>query len=417
MKKKLINLISLIILLSIILTISCKNTKKEKFTEKIVKDTLKLNKEYGINLDSFNMEIGEITPNLFIAQLFLNYQIPSKTISEIITKTKEVFDVRRIKRGNKFAVFTSKDSLRTVKYIVYEKTLDKYIVFDFRDTLNVYLGQKEVTTKMQTASGIITSSLWETLQDIDLNPLLANDLSEVYAWSIDFFGLQVNDKFKILYSQEFVDTLPLNYGKIQAALFEHYGKEIYAIPFLQDSIWSYYDQDGQSLRKAFLKAPLKYSHISSGYSNSRLHPILKIYRPHHGVDYSAPVGTPVHSIGDGVIIEATYNSGAGNWLKVKHNGVYTTGYMHLQKFADGIHLGSKVKQGEVIGYVGSTGLSTGPHLDFRVYQNDEPIDPLTIDAPPVEPIKPENLIEFNKIRDFIVNGFTKIEYPNTTETK
>ena len=287
-----------------------------------------------------------------------------------------------------------------------------YIVFDFTDTLNVYAGEKEVKIETITGSGIINSNLWYTMRDNELNPLLANQLSDIYAWSVDFFGLQKGDKFKIIYEMQFIDGKEFGIGEIKVAYFEHSGKAMYAIPFFQDTLTSFYDINGQSLRKAFLKVPLNYSRISSHFSNSRLHPILKIRRPHHGIDYAAPYGTPVQTIGDGVVIEARYSSSAGNIIKIKHNGVYKSGYLHLSKFGDGIKVGAKVKQGDVIGYVGSTGLSTGAHLDFRVWQNEQAVDPLKIDAPPVEPIKTENTEEFAKIKEKYITQLKAIEYKN-----
>ncbi len=365
--------------------------------------------EYGIAVDSFTVEDKEITPNLYLAELFMQCDISQKNISKIIQKTKPVFDVRKIKRGNKYKVFRTNDTLQTVSYIVYHKNLKNYIVFDFTDTMNVYSGEKKVVKELVTGSGEIYSNLWETMQENDINPLIANELSDIYAWSIDFFGLQNGDKFKIIYEKQFIDGEEFGLGKIKVAYFEHFGKQIYAIPFFQDSLTSYYNVDGTSLRKAFLKAPLSYSRISSGFSNSRLHPILKIRRPHHGIDYAAPAGTPVQTIGDGVVIEARYSSSAGNILKIKHNGVYTTGYLHLSKFSEGIKIGSHVKQGEVIGFVGSTGLSTGAHLDFRVWKNGQAIDPLHVDAPPVEPVKAENILDFIKVRDMYKTQLDEIQ--------
>lgn len=386
-----------------------KNVIVQEFSE-FIETYSPINKEYGIAIDSFYVEEGEIQPNMFLSSLFNNYKISGNLSNQILIKSKDIFDVRKIQRGKKYKVFMTMDSIREVKYIVYEQSADKYVVFDFEDSLDVYIGEKEIRTEIKTGSGIITSSLWEAMTDNELNPLLANDLSDIYAWTIDFFGLQEGDKFKIIYEAKYVDTTMIGYGNIKAAYFEHYGKEIFAIPFYQDTLWSFYNIDGESLRKAFLKAPLKYSHIASGFTNSRLHPILKIYRAHHGVDYAAPIGTPVYSIGDGVVTTASYGSQAGNYIYIKHNGVYTTGYLHLLKYAAGIKVGSSVKQGEVIGYVGSTGLSTGAHLDFRVWMNGKPINPLTIEAPPVEPIKEENIDKFNKIADYIICKLNSIDY-------
>jgi murein DD-endopeptidase MepM/ murein hydrolase activator NlpD len=215
-----------------------------------------------------------------------------------------------------------------------------------------------------------------------------------------FFGLQVGDSFSVVCDEELVDTISLGCGKIHAAYFRHVDHDFYAVPFTQGGIESYYDLEGNSLRKAFLKAPLKFSRISSGFSHNRLHPVLKIYRPHHGVDYAAPSGTPVYAIGDGKIIKAArgYNRGAGNIIKIRHNGVYSTAYLHLKSFAKGIKTGVYVKQGDLIGYVGSTGLSTGPHLDFRFYKNGKAINPLRVEAPPVEPVLDSNRVAYDSVK-------------------
>lgn len=244
--------------------------------------------------------------------------------------------------------------------------------------------------------------------DNDLHPMLAIELSEIYAWSIDFFGLQKGDSFKVIYEEEYIDTISNGIKHILAASFSHAGSEIYAIPLIQDGEESYYDLEGNSLRKAFLKAPLRFSRISSRYSNSRLHPILRIRRPHHGVDYAAPAGTPVHAIGDGRVIMREYQGGAGRIVKIRHNSVYTTAYMHLRAYGKGITVGKYVKQGDIIGYVGSTGLSTGPHLDFRFYKNGHAVDPLKVKAPPVLPVSEDNIEKFDKVSSVmyeLINSF------------
>lgn len=218
-----------------------------------------------------------------------------------------------------------------------------------------------------------------------------------------FFDVKEGDAFRLIYDVAYMDdTTAVNIASIQGAVFTHKGKDYVAIPFEQDSVAEYFDEEGNSLRKAFLKAPLDFYRITSRFSNSRFHPVLKRYRAHHGVDYAAPVGTPVKSIGDGTVIAKGYEKGGGNYLKVKHNSVYTTTYMHLSKFAKGLQVGSRVRQGDVIAYVGSTGLSTGPHLDFRVHKNGSPIDPLQMDAPPSEPVKPELQDSFALIRQLVL---------------
>jgi len=366
-------------------------------------------KLYGIKSDNYKTESGYIEPNMFLSTLFDKYNISSK-LHNVLEKTKDIFDVRKIKSGQKYTVFFTKDTSETVDYLVYEENKTDYLVFNLKDSVNVYEGKKKVDIKIKETGGVITSNLWFAMKDAGVKPILANDLSEIFAWTVDFFGLQLNDKFKMIYEEKFVNDSSIGYGKILAAYFEHYGDTIYAVPFKQDSVESFYDLDGNSLRKAFLKAPLKFSRISSGFSYARKHPILKIVRPHLGVDYAAPSGTPVHALGDGVVLKAYYTRGGGNYVKIKHNSVYSTGYMHLRGFAKGIHAGVRVHQGQVIGYVGMTGLATGPHLDFRVWQNGKNINPLHVDAPPVEPIKPEFKESFNKTKIVFKDWLDTIQY-------
>ena len=233
----------------------------------------------------------------------------------------------------------------------------------------------------------------------EADPMLAIELSEIFAWSIDFFGIQQGDQYKVVYEESYVDSISIGINRIIGAWIFHNQTDFWGIPFVQDGTRSFFDEKGNSLRKAFLKAPLRFSRISSGFSHSRMHPVLKIRRPHHGVDYAAPTGTPVHTVGDGVVSRKGYQkSGGGNYVTIKHNSVYSTTYMHLSRYGKGIKQGVYVKQGDVIGYVGSTGLATGPHLDFRFYKNGSAVNPLKVEAPPVEPIHEENLTDYGMIR-------------------
>jgi murein DD-endopeptidase MepM/ murein hydrolase activator NlpD len=367
-------------------------------------DTLLTEKEeirlYDIPVDSFEIIYDIVQRNQMLLSILSNYILPEGSIPGLITQEHHAFDLRKIRAGNKYAVFLEKDSLRTLRYLVYEHTPVEYVRFSFGDTVTIDVGHKEVRQERKYSQGKITTSLWNAMIDNGINPALANELSDIYAWTIDFFGLQPADSFSVVYDEQYVDSISVGLGRIHAAYFNHAGTDFYAIPFVQDSVESYYDIEGQSLRKTFLKAPLRFSRISSRFSNSRLHPILKIRRPHHGVDYAAPAGTPVVAIGDGKVIKASrgYNKGGGNMIKIKHNSVYSTAYLHLSGFATGIKSGVYVNQGDVIGYVGTTGLSTGPHLDFRFYKNGKAIDPLKVKAPPVEPVHQENLIAFDSIK-------------------
>ena len=393
----------------IIIVFSCNNNQKTK--QEIIKKTdsipeVKENIKFGINADLYSVKEKKIKKNQNISDILIPYGISNNTIYKI-TLADSIFDTRNIRTGNKYYTFSKIDSTKKLDYLVYLINKIKYVVFDFTDSLDISIGEKQVITKRRKISGEITSSLWNAFVDVDEDPMLANDLSEIYAWTIDFFGLQKGDKFTIIYDELSVDSEKVGTGTVYSTLFTSSGKDFYAFRFLQDSIYTYFDEKGNSLRKTFLKAPLKYTRISSKFTNRRSHPVLKIYRPHHGVDYAAPMGTPVYAIGDGKIIKKGWDNGGGNFIKIKHNSVYTTSYMHLSKFASGIKIGDFVTQSQVIGFVGKTGLATGPHLDFRVYENGHPIDPLKMEAPPAEPVAKENLDEFTKVKNEFINELKK----------
>lgn len=370
--------------------------------------------KYGIPVDSFIVEEGTVKNNQYLSQILNGKGVGLGKVDQIVRNSAAIFDVRKIKSGNKFTFFLSPDSVREARYFVYENSATEYFVYELFDSLSVYKGEKAVTKRICTVSGVISSSLWNTMRDNGIDPMLALLLEDIYQWTIDFFAIQKNDRFRVIYEELFVDSVSVGLGEVYAVQFDHYGQENYAFRFFQDNRFDYFDDEGQSLRKAFLKAPLKFSRISSRFSNSRLHPVLRIRRPHHGVDYAAPKGTPVMSIGDGTVIERAYQAGGGgNYVKIKHNSVYSTVYMHLSGFGKGIVQGVRVKQGQVIGFVGSTGLSTGPHLDFRVFRNGSPVDPLKVEAPPVEPVKQENLTGFQMLRDSMMLELQKINWDET----
>jgi murein DD-endopeptidase MepM/ murein hydrolase activator NlpD len=402
---------TLLVLVTVVLLIFFRDLNKyESFEELEVEQLPEM--KFGLPVDSFFIVEGKIKPNQNLGDLLTGFGVSMASVDKLAKNSAEVFDVRKIRSGNNFYIFQSPDSLRTARYLVYENNRIDYVIFSLTDSLNSFTGQKEVEIGQRTAWGVINSSLWNTMVHNNLNPVLAIELSEIFAWTIDFFGIQKGDRFRVVYEEQLVDGIQVGIGPIHAVQFDHMNKTFSAYRFYQDDRFEYFDADGQSLRKAFLKAPLKYAaRISSHFSHGRMHPILKIRRPHHGVDYAAPVGTPVISIGDGLVQERGYQAGgAGNFIRIKHNSVYTTVYMHLKGFGPGVTKGGRVQQGQVIGYVGSTGLSTGPHLDFRVYKNGSPIDPLRMEAPPSDPIKQENFAGFSLIRDSLVQNLLSIDW-------
>lgn len=365
--------------------------------------------KYGIPSDDFEVEEGVVGKNQNLSLILAKYKVPPAKIHEISQRCKDVFDLRKIRSGQNYTLFLAKDSLRTPEFFIYESNALEYVVVDFKENSDIYIGKKEVVRKEATAKAVITTSLWNAFSTAGVNPNLAITLSQIYAWTIDFYGIAKGDSVLVIYEESYVENKPLGDYKVKGAIFNYMGKDYFAIPFEQDDKLTFFDENGNSLQKSFLKAPLTYSRISSGFSNNRYHPVLKRYRAHHGVDYAAPTGTPVKTIGDGVVVKKAYQTnGGGNYVTIKHNSVYTTTYMHLSKFAKGIQPGKRVQQGDVIGYVGSTGLATGPHLDFRVYQNGTPINPLKMNSPPKEPVSKENMPQFIQVRDSLVNILRQI---------
>ena len=355
--------------------------------------------KYGVDVTDLIESENTISPGYSLSNILSSSGADANSINNLNLIPDSILDSRKINAGNKYTIYNVNDSAHTLRYFVYHKSKQDFVVLEFlEDTIIASIFSKPAISKKRVSGAVITSSLWNAISDSELDINLALKLSDIYAWSIDFFGLQKMDSFIVYYSELYIDNEPIGIDSIYSAIFYHANHPYYAIYFAKEDIKGYWDLEGNSLRKAFLKAPLSFSRISSHFTYARKHPIYKTVRPHTGVDYAAPAGTPVMSIGDGVVIAKGYKGGGGNTIKIRHNSVYTTAYLHLSKFASNIKEGTHVSQGQVIGYVGSTGSSTGPHLDFRVWKNGEPINPLKLESPPVKPI-PDNLkAEFDSIK-------------------
>jgi murein DD-endopeptidase MepM/ murein hydrolase activator NlpD len=389
-KKRIIEIVLLLMVGVVVIVISALPTGRVSDPVPVEEDNETVT-EYGIVVDSLVVFKDRVRPNQYLSTLLTPFGVSLSTVDQMSTASKGIFDLRKLRAGNPYAVLCTNDSAGRVCYFIYEDSPFTYIVFDVKDSIHVHRGEKEVRRTLRMASGEITTSLWNAMTERDADPVLALELSDIYAWTIDFFGIQKGDAYKILYTDLSVDGIRMGIDRILATGFLHKGQEYLAFYYVQDSVGNYFDEKGQNLKRAFLKAPLVFRRISSRFSHSRLHPVLKTYRPHHGVDYAAPSGTPVHTIGDGTVIKAGWSGGAGRMVKIRHNSVYTTAYLHLSGFAKGIRQGARVHQGDVIGYVGSSGLSTGSHLDFRVYRNGSPVNPLTIQSPPAPPVPEASL--------------------------
>lgn len=330
-----------------------------------------------------------IKPNQYLGSILSKYNVPYGDIDVLAKRAKDVFSVTRLRTKKDYTVLC--DSTNRAQYLIYKDQPTNYVVFALQDSVQTYICQRTPEAKLQTGSGIITGSLSNSMKKSGLNPALANDLNEIFAWTVDFFRLQKGDAFKVIYEEKFLDGKSVGIGEVKAAYMEHMGVARYAFAFEQDGGIDFFDEKGASVEKAFLQAPLKYKRISSRYNKKRYHPVLRRTRPHLGTDYAAPTGTPIMSVGDGVILQATRHRGNGKYVKIRHNAKYTTQYLHLSKFGKGIKAGAKVEQGQVIGYVGSTGLATGPHLCYRFWKNGRQVDPYKEEMPSADPVQKENL--------------------------
>lgn len=398
---------------------SCSQTRQkadavQEKTEQQPIDTVQHIYQYGVCMDSLDINEYQIRSGDNPAAILDALGFSAREAERITRVSATVLDPTKLRAGMCYYTFTTQDSVAAIRYMAFAKSLTDYAVIDLSgDSVRAYEFNKPVSIKRHYAEGTITSSLWNVMKEKGADPLLALKLSDVFAWQIDFFDVKEGDSFRVMYDVAYIDdTTALSIASIGGAVFTHQGKAFTAIPFTQDSVFEYFDLEGNSLRKAFLKAPLDFFRITSRFSNARFHPILKRYRAHHGVDYAAPVGTPVKSIGAGTVVAKGYMGGGGNTLKVKHNSVYTTSYMHLSRYAKGIQVGSHVEQGQVIGYVGSTGLSTGPHLDFRVYKNGQAINPLQMEAPPSLPVKPELRDSFQVVKQKVLAELDSLQLSN-----
>lgn len=344
-------------------------------------------------LDSLRCEEGKVKNGQFFSTLLEKLGLNAREAYDLTQATDTVFDPRNLRVGNTYAAYysvTPGEAEESLQYLVYDRYRGSQIVFRCQPPYEAWVYDKPVSIEQRYADVTIQNSLWVDMTDAGVSPLLVSDLSDIYAWTVDFFGLQKGDRFKVLYEEKVCDGEVIAIDTVRYAVFTHSGQDFPMVMYNAGdggNIW--WNEKGESMRKAFLKAPLKFSRISSGFSYARRHPVTRRVQPHTGVDYAAPKGTPVMSIGDGVVTSMKYEGAGGNTVRITHNSVYKTAYLHLSKYGPGLKVGQRVRQGQVIGYVGSTGRSTGPHLDFRVWKNGTPINPLKMDSPPAEPLKEE----------------------------
>jgi len=358
-------------------------------------------KEYGYVLDDYVVERDTVQSGDSFGKILFDSNVDYATIQEISDSVKNVFDTRRIRVGKPYMLLKSKDTLEAAQVFIYEQNKEDYVVVDFEDDVTAAAKKHPVTIVEREVSGVISSNLSSTFDDLGASVLVSIKMADIYAWTIDFNKLDVGDRFKVIYDERFVnDTVAAGVGNIKACVFEHRGREIYAYRFENDSLpggYDYFDQNAENLRRAFLKSPLKYGRLSSRYNLKRR---IKYYgyrvRPHKGTDFAAPIGTPILATADGVVTKSERRGGNGNYVKIRHNGTYDTQYLHMKKRL--AKVGQSVRQGDVIGTIGMTGNSGGPHVCYRFWKNGKQVDPFSEDLPASEPMAEELLPVFDSIK-------------------
>lgn len=353
--------------------------------------------KYGFEPNKFSYEEFRVQRNESLYIILRRHNLTPQQIHEIQQSSKGVANLNRIIPGQTYRIYSVDGEAVS---FVWQPSATRYITVGWEDEYSVELGEVPVWTVEREASGIIRSSLYETIVGQDISSFLGTALANVFAWQVDFFRLYEGDHFKVIYEERYAGDQFIGVGDIKAAEFQHRGQVYEAYYFENEERRGYFDSEGNSLEKALLMAPFRYSQrVSSGFSNNRFHPILRQNRPHHGTDYAAPTGTPILAVGDGVVTEARYRGGNGNIVQIRHNNTYRTAYLHMNGFASGIRQGVRVEQGQVIGYVGQTGLATGPHLCYRLYVNDRPVNSRNVDLPASESLDHQYLPDLNRIVD------------------
>lgn len=381
--------IKFVFALSLVLFALACNKNKENLAETNEVAAEPIIEQYGYILNDFNVVRDTIRKGDTFGDILFANGVSQEKIMEVATKFRDSFDVRKIAVGKPYVLLNSKDSLNQTQVFIYETNKVDYAVVDFRDALTIYNSQKPVRYEQREASGVITSSLSATMEEQNLSPYMTDQLANIYAWTINFFKLQPGDRFKVIYTEKFIeDTIPAGLKEIKAAYFEHHGKPLYAFKFASDSLdqyAGYYDEQANNLKRAFLKAPVKFSRISSRYNLNRR---IKYYgfklRPHRGTDFAAPIGTPILATADGIVTKSEHRGGNGNYVKIRHSGTYETQYLHMK--ARNVKVGQHVSQGDVIGWIGMTGNTSGPHVCYRFWKNGKEVDPFKEDLPFSRPL-------------------------------
>ncbi|MFA9192594.1 peptidoglycan DD-metalloendopeptidase family protein [Flavobacterium sp. FZUC8N2.13] len=386
-------------IIALTLVISCKDSDKESVKKAVTKKTnpKKDNSDFGFNFSDYNVVQDTVRKGDTFGTIISKQNIGDRKIFEIVNSIRDTFDVRSIRPNRTFTMLRSKNKTNKLQVFIYEPNDLSYYIFDLRDSAVVALKkERPVTIKRRVITGVLKGSLSETLANSGVEVNLANRITKIYSWSIDFFKLKKGDRFGIAFNERYInDSIYNGVSNIEGAFFEYKGKIMYAFPFVQNQASGkvdYYDEDGKTMKNFFLKSPIKFSRITSRFTASRFHPVQHRWKAHKGTDYAAPRGTPIMTTATGVVEQTGYTAGNGNYVKVKHNGTYSTQYLHMSKIL--VRRGQHVNQGDVIGRVGSTGLATGPHVCYRFWKNGVQVDALRLKLPTGTPMEGRNKARF-----------------------
>lgn len=357
--------------------------------------------KFGYDLDLNIIQSDVIEHNQFLGDILTGHGITYNQIAVLENKAKDVFDVRNIRAGKRYHIIKEDSCEGGCKAFVYEPDPLRYVLYSFEDTVSAQVVDKEFDICVESASGVITSSLWNAMKDQDINPGVIDLMEDALASSVSFYHTKVGDQFKVIYERKYIDGQPIALGDLLGAYYKNAHGEYYSVFYKNEQYKGFYDEEGRPTKKSFLLSPIRAGRISSRYNLRRLHPIKRRRIPHKGTDYAAPYGTPIRAVADGVVVAASYTKNNGKFIKVKHDDTYTTQYLHMQRFDKNARAGMRVVQGQTIGYVGSTGLATGPHVCFRFWKNGVQVDHLRENFPPAEAMPEAELPAFYSQRDVI----------------
>lgn len=365
---------------------------------------------WGFALNNFSLSEAQLRSGDILGNILIEQGMTYPQVAKLVENCRDKFSINSLRAGLKLHFLAPQEGSNP-QFMVYEPSPYEYAVFQLAEPFNVQITKRTVNTDTVAASGVLETNFWQALTDNGLDDQLADGMIDVLSSSVDFYHQKQGDRFKVVFEQHYVEGRPVGTGKILAAVYEREGKESYAFNYLKPGEKTdYFDYDGRPARKAFLKAPIKFSRISSRFNLHRLHPILGYTRAHLGTDYAAPHGTPIMAVAQGTVVEATRRGGNGNFIKIRHDGTYQTQYLHMSGFAKGLRPGTAVCQGQTIGYVGSTGLATGPHCCFRFWKNGREVDHTRLNLPQPEPMKGADLQQFNGVRDELVKLLNGVRY-------